>query len=629
MRRILGACLLALVVLHPASAAPPPVEAFGTLPAESDAVMSPDGHWLAWLDHRQEKPRVVMFDATARKVQRVLEVPGTFKLRDLLWHDNETLLITLSGTTLAVRGSDTSAERFRVIAQDVTGGDGRILMPHAGLVSPRTSKPHTVLMQFTGPCNSVVANCLYEVDTRTGKSAVSRVGNDLTMDWFVDPEGKAVARLDWDWLHHEYRLFALDGNNVRELLRRPDADVPRVAGLTADLSALVLLAANGRAHEAAWAMPLDGGPMRVLAEDPENDITGVAHDPKTGLAIGVYVSGNRNEVKWFDAAAEQRYAALKRSFKGREVDLVSWTADGSRTLVRVEAGDVPPTYYLVDFKSHTADIAGEEYPALAGVVLGTQTSITYPARDGTPIPAFLTMPAGYRDGKVPLVVMPHGGPETRDYPGFDYMVQFLATRGYAVLQPQFRGSTGFGEAFHEAGYRQWGGLMQDDVTDGVRAMIERGVADAKRICIVGSSYGGYAALAGAAFTPELYACAVSVNGISDLPALMRSELPVFGGTVSDGISYWRKHIGEINDPKLDARSPIRAVNAVRAPVLLIYGTADARVPVDQSRKMADALKRAGKSVELVELPAEDHWLSRSETRTSMLRALGAFLNAHL
>jgi dipeptidyl aminopeptidase/acylaminoacyl peptidase len=369
--------------------------------------------------------------------------------------------------------------------------------------------------------------------------------------------------------------------------------------------------------------------MRVLAEDPDNDITAAFPDPQTGAIVGVYVSGNRNEVKWFDAAAQQRYDVLKRTFKGREVSLESWTADGSKTLALVQAGDFPPTYFLVDFTTHKADIAGEEYPALSGVELGAMRTISYPARDGTPIPAYLTMPPGHAEGPLPLVVMPHGGPESRDYPRFDWMVQFLATRGYAVLQPQFRGSTGFGEAFHAAGFRQWGGLMQDDVTDGVRAMIGQGVADPKRVCIVGASYGGYAALAGAAFTPELYACAVSINGISDLPALMRADVPVFGGAISTGMSYWRKHIGEPNDPRLDAVSPINAVRAIRAPVLLIYGTADDRVPIDQSRKLSEAMKKAGKSVASVELPAEDHWLSRTETRMKVLRELDAFLLSHL
>jgi dipeptidyl aminopeptidase/acylaminoacyl peptidase len=198
-----------------------------------------------------------------------------------------------------------------------------------------------------------------------------------------------------------------------------------------------------------------------------------------------------------------------------------------------------------------------------------------------------------------------------------------------VLQPQFRGSTGFGKAFLEAGFRQWGGLMQDDVTDGVKAMIETGVADPHHVCVVGASYGGYVALAGAAFTPDLYNCAVSIAGVSDIPALMREEVPLFGGWISSGLSVWKKRIGAPGDPQLDAKSPINSISTIKIPILLVYGTGDGVVPTGQTQAMARALKSAGKSVELVTLDGEDHWLSRSETRTQVLRELERFLAAHL
>jgi dipeptidyl aminopeptidase/acylaminoacyl peptidase len=310
--------------------------------------------------------------------------------------------------------------------------------------------------------------------------------------------------------------------------------------------------------------------------------------------------------------------------------------DGSRTLAKVETPSTPPVYYLIDFKSRRADIAGEEYPGLEGATLGEFREITYKARDGTPIPAYLTLPPGKHTGPAPLVVLPHGGPQARDYPGFDWWVQFLATRGYAVLQPQFRGSTGFGEAFERAGYRQWGGLMQDDVTDGVRAMIDQGIADAHHVCIVGASYGGYAALAGATFTPDLYACAASINGVSDLRALMREEVPTVVGSafrvghvISTAQSVWTERIGSETDPALATKSPINSVAAIKVPVMIAYGTGDGVVPTEQSIRMAEALQKAGKTVTVVKLPDEDHWLSQAATRTAMLEALDSFLKQHL
>jgi cephalosporin-C deacetylase-like acetyl esterase len=196
----------------------------------------------------------------------------------------------------------------------------------------------------------------------------------------------------------------------------------------------------------------------------------------------------------------------------------------------------------VDFSAGTADIVWEQYPDLAGATLGEVRTISYQARDNATIPAYVTIPPGVKPENLPLVVLPHGGPEARDYPTFDWQAQFLATRGYAVLQPQFRGSTGFGEEYRKAGYRQWGGVMQNDITDGVKALIEQGLADPRRICIFGASYGGYAALAGAAFTPGLYACAVSVNGISDLPGLI-GQIERRSGAGSDALAMAAYHIG--------------------------------------------------------------------------------------
>ena len=423
-------------------------------------------------------------------------------------------------------------------------------------------------------------------------------------------------------------MYALSGNNIREILRKDDAEQPILAGPLADDSAVVLLDANGRGRQAAWAIPLDGSPARVLMEDPEQDVTGTYVDPYTGAIVGMYIGGIRPKLKWLDSTAEQRYSAVQRAFGNQQVEVYGWTADGTKTLARVQTPSTPPMYYIVDFKTHRADIAAEEYPALAGVPLGEPTAVTYKARDGMTIPAYLTTPPGKVGAALPLVVLPHGGPDARDYLEFDWLVQFLSSRGYAVLQPQFRGSTGFGEAFHEAGYKQWGRLMQDDITDGVRAMVEQGIADPHRICIVGASYGGYAALAGAAFTPDVYTCAASISGVADLSTFIREKVPVYA-TASAALSAWKAHIGAPNDKALKERSPLYAVNSIKVPILIIYGTADAVVPNEQSERMARTLSDAGKKVTLVKLQGEDHWLSRSATRIEVLRQLELFLAKNL
>jgi dipeptidyl aminopeptidase/acylaminoacyl peptidase len=355
-------------------------------------------------------------------------------------------------------------------------------------------------------------------------------------------------------------------------------------------------------------------------------VTGVEFDRFTGQPLSAFLSGSEHEVKWLNSDAEARHKVLARAFPGRIVDIRESSRSGDRLLVEASSPSSPPVYYLVDNRTHKADIVAEGYPTLANVKLGEVRAITYTARDGTEIPAYLTLPPGVAPQNLPLVVLPHGGPQARDYLEFDWWAQFLASRGYAVLKPQFRGSSGFGDAFQKAGYHQWGGLMQDDVSDGVAAMISQGLVDPKRVCIVGASYGGYVALAGAAFTPTLYKCAVSINGVSDLPEMLAYSDKRGGGGIA---YYWRDHIGSPYDPAVRAKSPVHAAANVNIPILLMHAADDTVVPFRQSEDMAHALSKAGKSVTLVPLPGEDHLLSRSESRTQMLKVLEQFLAANL
>jgi dipeptidyl aminopeptidase/acylaminoacyl peptidase len=635
--RVLAAVPCAVAVAIPVSVATPPTEVFGALPAETHAVLSPDGHWLACMDQKEARPRIVITDVNGHRVQRIGALPERTTLDALAWSDNETLLATLSEEGTADVATHLAGRYFLTVAMTPTG-QGALMLPtsigratgayaamRARMVRIGTIKPHTVIM------SSGVE--LLEVDTITGKPVPIKFGNEHTVGWAVDRAGKPVAREDWDWKSSAYRVYALKGNSIKEILRRDDANPPTLVGLLPDDSALVLLASNGKAHQAAWALPLDGSPQKLLAENPDADITAAYTDAHTGAILGMYVSGTKTDVQWLDSTAQHRQEVLQRSFPNKEVSVYGWTTDGTKTLARVESVSTPPIYYLVDFTARRADIAAEEYPALSGVKLGDLKEITYKARDGTDIPAYLTVPPESTAGPGPLVVLPHGGPNERDYPRFNWIVQFLASRGYAVLQPQFRGSSGFGDAYQKAGYRQWGGLMQDDVTDGVRAMIDQKIADSRRICIVGFSYGGYAALAGAAFTPDLYACAVSVNGISDLRALLEQKVPagepgVFR-VISSTMSVWKERIGSPSDSALDKKSPIHSVTSIKAPILIVYGNSDAVVPNAQSLEMAKALSAAGKRVTVEKLVAGDHWLSRTETRVQLLKTFETFLHDNL
>ena len=291
-----------------------------------------------------------------------------------------------------------------------------------------------------------------------------------------------------------------------------------------------------------------------------------------------------------------------------------------KVIVAVQGPRQPPVYYFLDRVKHEATEILSAYPELTATDLGEMKPYPYVARDGQRIPAYLTLPPGKPAKNLPTVIMPHGGPDARDVMGFDWWAQFLANRGYAVLQPNYRGSKGYGRKFTEAGLHQWGLGMQNDITDGVKKLIADGITDPKRICIVGASYGGYAALAGAAFTPDLYACAMSFAGVSDLNEFLfaqRSDT----GEYSQSVSFWTSRIGSDWDDskKLQDTSPALHAEQVKCPVLLMHGEGDTTVRIKQSELMYDALKAAHKDVEFIRFSGEDHYLNFADTESDARR----------
>jgi len=345
---------------------------------------------------------------------------------------------------------------------------------------------------------------------------------------------------------------------------------------------------------------------------------------------GVHIADDSRYV-FFDPAMQARWDAVTHAFAGERVRLASMDERFEKFVVRVEGQKDGFVYELVDLTAHRADIVGDVYEGL-GKPLEVRR-ITYAAADGLQIPAYLTLPQGRAEKNLPLIVFVHGGPQARDTADFYWWSQALAAQNYAVLQPNYRGSD-LGRKFIAAGYGEWGRKMQTDLSDGVRYLVKEGIVDPARVCVVGASYGGYAALAGVTLDPQVYRCAVSVAGLSDLKRMLE--------WVNEWVSarseqrhnwsqrYWNRFMGVSGpaDPVLDAISPIKHLAAVTAPVLLIHGRDDTVVPYEQSSAMYDALKGAQKSVEFVTLQHEDHWLSRSATRLQMLQTSVAFLRAH-
>jgi len=365
---------------------------------------------------------------------------------------------------------------------------------------------------------------------------------------------------------------------------------------------------------------------------PEVDVEGLFRSPAGDWRVlGVRYTTDSPQIHFLDAAAERERASLHAAFQkefGQAVQIYpqSYSKDGGRQILHVSSDTQPPTYFVYDRALKQLFPLIDQRPDIRREQLSETKRVTYQARDGLAIPAYLTLPRGREPKNLPLVMLIHGGPWTRDLIQWDAEVQLFASRGFAVLQPNFRGSEGLGTKHLEAGYREWGQKIQHDITDGVRWAVAQGIADPDRVGIYGGSFGGYATLAGLALTPDLYRAGAAYASVTDIELLLKDDQWYAWGY------DWHETMigGEKGDQeRLRAASPLRNVANVRAPVLLGHGVDDQRVHVRQSQRMAEALKKAGKPHEYLEFPDEIHGFVLEANRIRWYEALIAFFEKNL
>jgi dipeptidyl aminopeptidase/acylaminoacyl peptidase len=643
---VLSTVLLA-VCAHAEAQNPPPLEAFAALPAMQSPSISPDGKRLAFIAQADAGSFVLVSDLQTMAVGAAVDV-SVMKPRNVVWANEDTLLFFASETidfvvrrveSVAPYGIDLADKlhirqlllekaRTQTRGGGATTIGGYAFVQGAQLVGYQRSTGLVLLPRFDLEANRV----LYAVDAKNDGRRVVDHGTSSTQDWVVDETGAPRFRLEYS-----------QERDLLTILRRVEDRWQVLSTETVEIPELSLVGLDGRDRLIVMQRASDGGRFGLYVMSSENgaierplythqslDVSGVRTDPYTNRVVGAQVGPE--EVVWFDLELLARQRELDDAFRGESPRIVSWSQDRSRWIVSTESPDRAPAYYLFDSKAATAKQIASTNMALQRAKLPQRVAYSYRARDGVEIPAFLTRPLDVKS-PAPLVLLPHGGPAARDVSGYDWLAHALASRGYVVLQPNFRGSGGFGKQWEEAGWGGWGiGVMQHDLSDGVAAVIAEGLADPERVCIVGASYGGYAALAGAVFTPELYRCAAAIAGVADLREMLGFERDRAGG-LSVTVAYWRKAMGveDADSPTdhLNAASPAQHAERVRAPVLLIHGRDDTVVPITQSRLMQRVLADAGKTVQLVELEGEDHWLSGAKTRLQTLQALDAFLAEQL
>ena len=627
------------------AAIPPalPLAAYGHLPSVDLIALSPDGSQFALVAGDATGQQLQVRMTSGSKVVAMASV-GKAKLRSLQWAGDHHLLVTRSATSevYGVAGPKreySMALDFNLITRkmtallDGTAGDN-VEALNTIAATPVTriiaGKAIAFVVGTTFQSSQGVFT-LFRIDLDNNRTRQLVVGNGNTNEWLIDDIGNVAARVDYNESSGRWSLWTRRGKTlVRSTEETALVDTPSLEGFGRTAATVII----GQRVDDDWSYrELKLGEDHASAPIDELQSRSLVRDPKTGLVIGTEVQDGLNiEYKFLSPADQAQWDRVVRAFPKAVVRLESWSDDRRKMMLRVEGGTAGAAYYLLDVATKHASWLANEYVEIDPEDLGDKQSLTYPAADGLKIPAYLTLPPGKGSAKqLPLVVLAHGGPGARDEAGFDWWAQALATRGYAVLQPQFRGSTGFGNNFHAAGFGEWGRKMQTDLSDGVKYLADAGTIDRKRVCIVGASYGGYAALAGVTLQTGIYRCAVSLAGPADLRSMLAYEETTAGGSRNQTLRFWKRFIGakSNSDPVLDTISPVKFASKVTVPVLLIHGADDTVVQFSQSKAMATALTRAGRPTEVVKLAEEDHWLSRSATRTAMLSAVGNFLNLNL
>jgi dipeptidyl aminopeptidase/acylaminoacyl peptidase len=611
-----------------------PIEVYGKLPSIEAPRLSPDGQTMAFLSSVRGRRCLVIHPLAVGADSGHAVCPGNYEVRSFAWKNPDRLIVEVY--TQGQSHGDELRTQSRLVALDLNGRDAVPLAEPATERAVDFGQDRIIDMLPDDPGHVLVAAYrpdgdspdVVKVAIETGHRRTVVTGQDRIMNWKTDAQGevRVGVAVDDGMIKVYYRD---DADGPFRLIRQvPAADASKFAVLAIGRDPGTLWVASTERTGFRAVYRYDVATDRLLdayASVPGADIDSLVVD--RGLPLGYGYTVDEPTMIYTDASfrldAEQVAAALPQY----HATVVDSAADGRRLLVLAGGGNRPGAYFILTRARNTATLEplGAIRPDIPEAALAPVTPVAYAARDGLTIHGYVTLPPGRSMADkqpIPFVVLPHGGPSTRDVLGFDYLAQMIASQGYGVLQPNYRGSRGYGGDFEKAGFAQWGLKMQDDVTDGTQWLIDRKLADPRRICVVGWSYGGYTALMGAIKTPSLYRCAASMAGVSDL----RRRLDRANQSRFADINLPRFD----SDPAIiDANSPVLHADRIQIPVFLAHGRRDFTVSVEDSEAMEDALRRLGKPVETLYFDDDDHYLFREGDRIAFLKALAGFLTANL
>ncbi len=614
----------------------PPVptpEQWAKSPALDFVSLSPDGNHIGYIKEEAGTRFLYEYNIAANKFQTFNL--GKAKIAGLFWIDDIHLVVS----TLATAKEDAFAggrSTFQIVSiynlqtqtinvpfSQIEGFKSFV----TGGVNIVTRDGRRQLTAATYPVNFDEAKYLYSFDLDKGlKYDLMDRAPWETRKWVITPQGEMLARSIYYTKSSTWILQYRKNGAWKDIYAvKSEVDYPGLIGLGRDGASLVIYKdgegdQDGRYYEVSpegvFSAPLP-------TEGPDS---GPIFDPKTFRLCGYRSYDGWVHYHYDDPVMQGLVTKAQAAMDGYRMAITDYADDPRKMIVYSEGDDDSGTYYFIDFIAGKTIPIGLCYPDIPVEWIAAKTAIKYKAADGLEIEAYLTLPPNRGAKNLPLVVMPHGGPVARDGLDYDRETQAYASRGYAVLQPNYRGSDGYGDAFISAGYGQWGKKMQTDLSDGVRYLAGKGLVDPKRVCIVGASYGGYAALAGATLDSGVYNCAVDVAGVSELRAFLNWSRDYDAGQKSTSYNVWKQRFGD--DSNLDTASPIKNVKNVNVPILIVHGKDDTVVPFDQSTSMVAALKAAGKDVTFVQYDHTDHWETNEASRIDMYKTIVTFLEKH-
>lgn len=619
---ISGLIMLFTVSLFPQQTEVPliPMKDFFRNAEKRSFQISPDGNYLSFMQSVNARMNVFVQKIGEEAVTQVTfaterDIAGYF------WKGNNRIIYVQDS-----KGD----ENFRLFAVDRDGKNQKDLTPfekvRAGIVDDLEDNPNEMLIQINK--NNPQVFDVYRINVNTGDMKVVGQNPGNITGWQTDHDGKLRVAITTDGVNSSILYRDNEDQEFKTLITTTFKETVAPIFFTFDNINLYMASNLGRDKAAIVEYDIKNNKeVRVLYENPDYDVSGLNYSRKNKtLSYATYV-GWKQEYFFFSKEAENIFNDLTSKLGGKQIAVSGNNKDEDKLLIRTYSDKSLGAYYFYDVKTKDLKKLSDVSPWLNEQHLADQKPITYKSRDGLTIHGYLTLPKGVDAKNLPVVVNPHGGPWARDVWGFNPEVQFLANRGYAVLQMNFRGSTGYGREFWETSFKQWGKTMQDDISDGVKWLIDQGIADPKRVGIYGGSYGGYATLAGLTFTPELYACGVDYVGVSNLFTFQNSIPP-----------YWEPYkemlYEMVGHPQKDSlllrdASPVFHVDKIVAPLFIAQGAHDPRVNKNESDQMVEALQKRGIDVPYMVKDNEGHGFRNEENRFDFYGAMEQFFFKYL